>query len=65
MFVRYVFVKHTCFGRSETKALVTNTTLNDGKCHYFDYIGDFSLFNLEALHFFKPNNSKSNHEKSI
>ena len=63
-----MFVKHTqCtyVGRSETKALVTKTMLNDGKCHYFDYNGDFSLLNLEAfLQFFKPNNLKSNHGKS-
>ena len=46
-----MFVKHTCVGNSETKALVTKTTLKliDGKCHSFDYIGDFSMFNLEVF----------------
>ena len=59
------FVKHTLIGNSETKALVTIIALNGGKCQYFYYIGNFSVFNFEAfLQFFKPNNSKSNHGKS-
>ena len=58
-----VFVKHTCIWSSETEPLVTNPTLNDGRCHFWLNGQFLKLFNLETfLQYFKPNNSKSNHD---